>query len=103
MKVNFQSCGEIESTHEFEFDKGGACCMDGHWVVFFIMQLIYTIPIIAAIVGAIALPIAGLVLRKSKPQLSKKLLIIGGLCFCVVCLIFLISIFGAIFSGTLSI
>jgi hypothetical protein len=77
--------------------------MDGHWVVFFIMQLIYTIPIIAAIVGAIALPIAGLVLRKSKPQLSKKLLIIGGLCFCVVCLIFLISIFGAIFSGTLSI
>ena len=77
--------------------------MDGHWVVFFIMQLIYTIPIIAAIVGAIALPIAGLVLRKSKPQLSKKLLIIGGLCFCVVCLILLISIFGAIFSGTLSI
>ncbi len=52
--------------------------MDGHWVVLFIMQLIYTIPIIAAIVGAIALPIAGLVLRKSKPQLSKKLLIIGG-------------------------
>ena len=77
--------------------------MYGHWVVFFIMQLIYTIPIIAAIVGAIALPIAGLVLRKSKPQLSKKLLIIGGLCFCVVCLILLISIFGAIFSGTLSI
>lgn len=77
--------------------------MDGHWVVFFIMQLIYTIPIIAAIVGAIALPIAGLVLRKSKPQLSKKLLIIGGLCFCVVCLILLISIFGAILSGTLSI
>lgn len=93
----------LTSTHKFEFDKGGACCMDGHWVVFFIMQLIYTIPIIAAIVGAIALPIAGLVLRKSKPQLSKKLLIIGGLCFCVVCLIFLISIFGAIFSGTLSI
>ena len=88
---------------EFKFDKGGACCMDGHWVVFFIMQLIYTIPIIAAIVGAIALPIAGLVLRKSKPQLSKKLLIIGGLCFCVVCLILLTSIFGAIFSGTLSI
>ena len=77
--------------------------MYGHWVVFFIMQLIYTIPIIAAIVGAIALPIAGLVLRKSKPQLSKKLLIIGGLCFCVVCLILLISIFGTIFSGTLSI
>ena len=77
--------------------------MDGHWVVFFIIQLIYTIPIIAAIVGAIALPIAGLVLRKSKPQLSKKLLIIGGLCFCVVCLILLTSIFGAIFSGTLSI
>ena len=77
--------------------------MDGHWVVLFIMQLIYTIPIIAAIVGAIALPIAGLVLRKSKPQLSKKLLIIGGLCFCVVCLILLTSIFGAIFSGTLSI
>ena len=77
--------------------------MDGHWVVFFIMQLIYTIPIIAAVVGAIALPIAGLVLRKSKPQLSKKLLIIGGLCFCVVCLILLTSIFGAIFSGTLSI
>jgi len=77
--------------------------MDGHWVVFFIMQLIYTIPIIAVIVGAIALPIAGLVLRKSKPQLSKKLLIIGGLCFCVVCLILLTSIFGAIFSGTLSI
>ena len=77
--------------------------MDGHWVVFFIMQLIYTIPIIAAIVGAIALPIAGLVLRKSKPQLSKKLLIIGGLCFCVVCLIFLTNILGAIFSGTLSI
>ena len=77
--------------------------MYGHWVVFFIMQLIYTIPIIAAIVGAIALPIAGLVLRKSKPQLSKKLLIIGGLCFCVVCLILLTSIFGAIFSGTLSI
>ena len=77
--------------------------MDGHWIVFFIMQLIYTIPIIAAIVGAIALPIAGLVLRKSKPQLSKKLLIIGGLCFCVVCLILLTSIFGAIFSGTLSI
>ena len=77
--------------------------MYGHWVVFFIMQLIYTIPIIAAIVGAIALPIAGLVLRKSKPQLSKILLIIGGLCFCVVCLILLISIFGAIFSGTLSI
>ena len=70
---------------------------------FFIMQLIYTIPIIAVIVGAIALPIAGLVLRKSKPQLSKKLLIIGGLCFCVVCLILLTSIFGAIFSGTLSI
>ena len=70
---------------------------------FFIMQLIYTIPIIAAIVGAIALAIAGLVLRKSKPQLSKKLLIIGGLCFCVVCLILLTSIFGAIFSGTLSI
>jgi uncharacterized membrane protein YhfC len=77
--------------------------MYGHWVVFFIVQLIYTIPIIAAIVGAIALPIAGLVLRKSKPQLSKKLLIIGGLCFCVVCLILLTSIFGAIFSGTLSI
>ena len=77
--------------------------MDGHWVVFFIMQLIYTLPMIAAIVGAIALPIAGLVLRKSKPQLSKKLLIIGGLCFCVVCLILLTSIFGAIFSGTLSI
>ena len=77
--------------------------MDGHWVVFFIVQLIYTIPIIAAIVGAIALPIAGLVLRKSKPQLSKKLLIIGGFCFCVVCLILLISILGAIFSGTLSI
>ncbi len=77
--------------------------MYGHWVVFFIVQLIYTLPIIAAIVGAIALPIAGLVLRKSKPQLSKKLLIIGGLCFCVVCLILLISIFGAIFSGTLSI
>ena len=87
---------------EFEFDKGGACCMDGHWVVFFIMQLIYTIPIIAAIVGAIALPIAGLVLRKSKPQLSKKLLIIGGLCFCVVCLILLTSIFGATVSETLS-
>lgn len=66
---------------------------------FFIVQLIYTIPIIAAIV----LLIAGLVLRKSKPQLSKKLLIIGGLCFCVVCLILLTSIFGAIFSGTLSI
>ena len=77
--------------------------MDGHWVVYFIMKLIYTIPIIAAIVGAIVLPIAGLVLRKSKPQLSKKLLIIGGLCFCVVCLILLTSIFGAIFSGTLSI
>ena len=77
--------------------------MYGHWVVFFIVQLIYTIPIIAAIVGAIALPIAGLVLRKSKPQLSKKLLIIGGLCFCVVCLFLLISIFGAILSGTLSI
>lgn len=87
----------------FEFDKGGDCCMDGHWVVFYIMQLIYAIPIIAVIVGAIALPIAGLVLRKSKPQLSKKLLIIGGLCFCVVCLILLTSIFGAIFSGTLSI
>ena len=70
---------------------------------FFIMQLIYTIPIIAAIVGAIVLPIAGLVLRKSKPQLSKKLLIIGGLCFGVVCLILLTSIFGAIFSGTLTI
>lgn len=70
---------------------------------FFILQLIYTIPIIAAIVGAIALPIAGLVLRKSKPQLSKKLLIIGGLCFCVVCLVLLTSIFGAISSGTLSI
>ena len=66
------------------------------------MQLIYTIPIIAAIVGAIALPIAGLVLRKSKPQLSKKLLIIGGLCFCVVCLILLTSIFGATVSETLS-
>ena len=90
-------------SEKLEFDKGGACCMDGHWVVFFIMQLIYTIPIIAAIVGAIALPIAGLVLRKSKPQLSKKLLIIGGLCFCVVCLVLLTSIFGAIFSGTLSI
>ena len=77
--------------------------MDGHWVVFFIIQLIYTIPIIAAIVGAIALPIAGLVLRKSKPQLSKKLLIIGGLCFGVVCLVLLISIFNAIFSRTLSI
>ena len=77
--------------------------MDGHWVVLFIVQLIYTIPVIVAIVGAIALPIAGLVLRKSKPQLSKKLLIIGGLCFCVVCLILLTSIFGAIFSGTLSI
>ncbi len=77
--------------------------MDGHWVVFFIMQLIYTIPIIAAIVGAIALPIAGLVLRKSKPQLSKKMLRIGGLCFCVVCLILLANILGAIFSGTLSI
>ena len=76
--------------------------MDGHWVVFFIMQLIYTIPIIAAIVGAIALPIAGLVLCKSKPQLSKKLLIIGGLCFCVVCLILLTSIFGATVSETLS-
>ena len=76
--------------------------MDGHWVVFFIIQLIYTIPIIAAIVGAIALPIAGLVLRKSKPQLSKKLLIIGGLCFCVVCLILLTSIFGATVSETLS-
>ena len=73
--------------------------MYGHWVVFFIVQLIYTIPIIAAI----ALPIAGLVLRKSKPQLSKKLLIIGGFCFCVICLILLISILGAIFSGTLSI
>ena len=46
--------------------------MYGHWVVFFIVQLIYTIPIIAAIVGAIALPIAGLVLRKSKPQLLKN-------------------------------
>lgn len=74
--------------------------MDGHWVVvFFIMQLIYTIPMIAAI----ALPIAGLVLRKSKPQLSKKLLIIGGLCICVVCFILLTNILGAIFSGTLSI
>ena len=85
--------------YKFEVDKGGACCMDGHWVVFFIVQLIYTIPIIAAIV----LLIVGLVLRKSKPQLSKKLLIIGGLCFCVVCLILLTSILGAIFSGTLSI
>ena len=74
--------------------------MFGHWVVFFIVQLIYTIPIIAAIVGAIALPIAGLVLRKSKPQLSKKLLIIGGLCFGVFCLILLTSI---VVSGTLSI
>ncbi|MBR3678828.1 MAG: hypothetical protein IKL87_01330 [Oscillospiraceae bacterium] len=77
--------------------------MDGHWVVFFIMQLIYTIPIIAAIVAAVALPIAGLVLRKSKPQLSKKLLRIGGVCICVVCLILLTNILGAIFSGTLSI
>ena len=72
--------------------------MDMHWVVFFIVQLIYTIPIIATI----ALPIAGLVLRKSKPQLSKKILILGGLCFGVVCLILLISIFGAVFSGTLN-
>lgn len=72
--------------------------MYGHWVVFFIVQLIYTIPIIAAI----ALPIVGLVLRKSKPQLSKKLLIIGGLCFCVVCMILLTSILGATVSETLS-
>ena len=73
--------------------------MYGHWVVFLIVQLIYTIPIIAAI----ALPIAGLVLRKSKPQLSKKLLIIGGVCFGVVCLALLISIFNVVFSRTLSI
>ena len=70
----------------------------GIGLFFFIVQLIYTIPIIAAI----ALPIVGLVLRKSKPQLSKKLLIIGGLCFCVVCLILLTSIFGATVSETLS-
>ena len=72
--------------------------MDMHWVVFFIVQLIYTIPIIAAI----ALSIAGLALRKSKPKLSKILLIIGGLCFGVFCLILSTSIFGAIFSGTLN-
>ena len=66
---------------------------------FFIVQLIYTLPII----GAVALPIAGLVLRKSKPQLSKKLLIIGGLCFCAACLYLLTSIFGAISIGTISI
>ena len=29
--------------------------MDGHWVVLFIVQLIYTLPIIVAIVGAIHL------------------------------------------------
>ena len=72
--------------------------MDMHWVVFFIVQLIYTIPIIATI----ALSITGLALRKSKPKLSKILLIIGGLCFGIVCLILLISIFGAVVSGTLN-
>ncbi|MBR6695517.1 MAG: hypothetical protein IKL70_03800 [Oscillospiraceae bacterium] len=77
--------------------------MDGHWVVLFIVQLIYTLPIIVAIVGAIVLPIAGLVLRKSKPQLSKKLLIIGGVCFGLVCLALLISIFNVVFNRTLSI
>ena len=72
--------------------------MDMHWVVFFVVQLIYTIPIIATI----ALSIAGLALRESKPKLSKILLIIGGVCFGVFCLILLISIFGGIFSGTLN-
>ena len=94
----YQQCYN-QLTDKLEVDEGGCCCMDGHWVVFFIVQLIYTIPIIAAI----ALPIAGLVLRKSKPQLSKKLLIIGGVCFGVVCLALLISIFNAVFSRTLSI
>lgn len=73
--------------------------MDLHY---FIAGIYSLIPFIA-IIGAVTLPIAGLVFRKSKKQASKKLLIAGVICLGAVFYFLLLSIIGAIFCGTLGV
>ena len=53
--------------------------------------LIAYLPVISIVIG-ITLLIAGLVLRKSKKQLSKVFLIVGGL-FVGICLLIVIALF----------
>ena len=69
----------------------------------YFISFLYVFILASAIVGAIALVIAGLVLRKSKKKLSKILLITGGGCLSIVVFFWLISILGSILSGVLSV
>lgn len=53
--------------------------MIAYYGLFYLIYFLTAIPVI----GAIMLPILGLIVKKSKPELSKKLMKIGVTCLCI--------------------